>query len=80
MGSGHIKVKKGTHHLFHMAIARHTAESVGVAETAKSSFNAKGPLHYAFYESVQHRKSISKSFQLVKPLFIRFKAAYIFSH
>ena len=28
MGSGHIKVKKGTHHLFYMAIARHTIESV----------------------------------------------------
>ena len=28
MRSGHIKVKKGTHHLFYMAIARHTTESV----------------------------------------------------
>ena len=27
MRSGHIKVKKGTHHLFYMAIARHTTES-----------------------------------------------------
>ncbi len=29
MGNGHIKVKKGTHHLFYMAIPRHTIESVG---------------------------------------------------
>ncbi len=28
MRSGHIKVKKGTHHLFYMAIHRHTTESV----------------------------------------------------
>ena len=27
MGSGHIKVKKWTHHLFHMAIPCHTIES-----------------------------------------------------
>ncbi len=35
MRSGHIKVKKGTHHLFYMAIARHTTESV----QAKSIIN-----------------------------------------
>ena len=28
MRSGHIKVKNGTHHLFYMAIPRHTTESV----------------------------------------------------
>ncbi len=28
MGSGHIKVKKGTHHLFYMAIHHHTTETV----------------------------------------------------
>ncbi len=30
MMSGHIQVKNGTHHLFYMAIARHTTESVHV--------------------------------------------------
>ena len=28
MRSGHIKVKKGTHHLFYLAIPHHTSESV----------------------------------------------------
>ena len=33
MRSGHIKVKKGTHHLFYMAIPRHTTvESVEVPQ------------------------------------------------
>ncbi len=30
MRTGHIKVKKGTHHLFYMAIQHHTTESVCV--------------------------------------------------
>ncbi len=35
MRSGHIKVKIGTHHLFYMAINRHTTESVGIIGMAE---------------------------------------------